>query len=251
MLRRPSAAVALGVLQSWYLWPPRDMEETSDEFMVPRGGLRIAVRLRGNALDLEVDEPAPAPAADQMGALARAYAEALSNSGVLRRLMSASELAALPPFAFQNLQMVGGGRAAERAREWREFVARAVRAARNAALEGIPGTETLRRSYEYLEDARASQRAAAGRGGVGETVLFNLYKAVEAVENALEGEKATIAALNVGAELKFVKRLANQTDRNERHGPKPGDVVNPPTLSEVGRAIECTVAVVRAYAKSL
>jgi hypothetical protein len=242
------AAVGSDMQRTWYLWPPHDLEETSDEFVVRRRALHITVSLRGGVLDLEVDDTAPPSAADEMAALAREYVEGLTCNGLTRALRTRSQYAALPPFAFQNIQMAEAQHRAEHAREQRELVARAVEAARNALLAG---DEILTHAYAYLEDARTSHRVAAGRGRVGERVLPNLYKAIETVENALGGQAATEASLGVRAELRFVKRLANQPDRDERHAPQPGDAVDQATPAEVARAIDSAAAVVRAYATRL
>lgn len=54
-------------------------------------------------------------------------------------------------------------------------------------------------------------------------------------------------ALKVHSDVEFVTRLANQTFRDERHPPRPGEVVQPPTEQERARALECAMKVFRAY----
>jgi hypothetical protein len=126
---------------------------------------------------------------------------------------------------------------------------RAVCEARNALFPGGGAAETLRRSYQYLESARKG--LARGQGAEYDAMMFNLYKAVEAIQHAMGGQQAVIDRLQVATELRSVKRLANQPDRDERHAPEPGDILNPPTPAELALAMDHASTVVRVYARSV
>jgi hypothetical protein len=82
--------------------------------------------------------------------------------------------------------------------------------------------------------------------------LFYLYKVVDAIKNRLGGEKDAIAALkaigtlNIGTAYKNVKRLANESDRDERHAPRNPTTVRQTTAYERETAFEGTRAVLRA-----
>ena len=77
--------------------------------------------------------------------------------------------------------------------------------------------------------------------------LSNLYKVVESIEERLGGEARAIKALDLRKEIKFVKRLANESKKDQRHAPKPAEVVEGLNTGELGKANDYTHAIVRAY----
>ncbi len=121
------------------------------------------------------------------------------------------------------------------ARQDRERVYDAIRRARNDLL----GSEdhTLRRCYDYIQDAREREKES----------LFYLYKAIEAIEDKLGGERRAVELLSVGSDLKFVKRLANEPVRDERHAPKDADALQRPDRTDKAMARDCAIRILRAY----
>jgi len=81
--------------------------------------------------------------------------------------------------------------------------------------------------------------------------LFYLYKIVEHITNKFGGEREAIKVLGVETELKAVKRLANESYRDARHAPKPGDVVKKWTHAEIEKCFKDTEKVVAAYFSTL
>lgn len=81
--------------------------------------------------------------------------------------------------------------------------------------------------------------------------LYYLYKIVEAVENKFGGEAEGIDAVGAGTEWKAVKKLANESYRDARHAPKPGDVIKRWTDAEIKKCFENVEVVVTAYFATL
>jgi hypothetical protein len=115
----------------------------------------------------------------------------------------------------------------------KERIYQAVREIRHEMLAGADAT--LRRCYDYLQDARER----------GDDAIFYLHKVVETIENALGGEARAGQTLGVLKEIKDLKRAANEPARDERHAPK--DPASTPLRADLGQAWESTRAVVRAY----
>jgi len=84
-----------------------------------------------------------------------------------------------------------------------------------------------------------------------DAALFFLYKIVEAVENKFGGETEGIKAVGAKAEWKAVKKLANESYRDARHAPKPGEVIKKWTNPEIKKCFEDTEVVVSAYFTTL
>ena len=116
-----------------------------------------------------------------------------------------------------------------------------IRKARNELLAS--GDPALRPCYDYLQTAQEKVHDADG------SAIFDLYKAIETVENALGGEEAACEELGVRKELKSIKRTANEPSRDERHAPE--DPAQPRVPKEHGLAMDHTRAVVRAYERYL
>jgi hypothetical protein len=105
----------------------------------------------------------------------------------------------------------------------------------------IDADPTARQILIYHDYARRQDDAA----------LYYLYKIVEAVENKFGGERDGIAAVGAGTEWKAVKKLANESYRDARHAPKPGDVIRKWTQAEINECFKNTEAVVIAYFATL
>jgi hypothetical protein len=85
----------------------------------------------------------------------------------------------------------------------------------------------------------------------GDAALYFLYKIIESIENKFGGESVGIAAVGEQTAWKAVKRLANESYRDARHAPKPGDVVKKWTNAELNQCFEDTKKIVVAYFATL
>jgi hypothetical protein len=101
----------------------------------------------------------------------------------------------------------------------------------------IQNDDTARQILVYHDHAKRQEEAA----------LFYLYKMLEVIENKLGGERKAIATLGFETEWKNVKRLANETYRDARHAPKPGDVIRKWTAEEIKKCFSDAAKVVLAY----
>src|SRR5262249_8308700 len=135
-----------------------------------------------------------------------------------------------PPFGVALM-----GRSATR--EDRERTYRSVDAARNEVLADTD--PALRRVYDYLRKAQEKD------GRLSDNAIYEVYKAIETIENALGGEAKAGQILGCLQEIKAVKRAANERTGDERHA--PADPAAAPPRADIGRALENTLAVVRAY----
>jgi hypothetical protein len=126
-------------------------------------------------------------------------------------------------------------------REDRERTYRAVNTARDEVLANAD--PALRRVYDYVRNAQGPD------GLFHDSAIFDLYKAVETIEDALGGEAEAGRILGRLAEIKALKRAANDRAGDERHAPL--DPAATPPRADIGRAFENALAVVRAYEKYL
>jgi hypothetical protein len=84
-----------------------------------------------------------------------------------------------------------------------------------------------------------------------DVALFYLYKAVELIENNHGGESGAIRKFGVGAEWKFLKRVANASYADIRHAPKPADVIQKWTDEDIKACFDACEKIVLAYFESL
>ncbi|MGD0922814.1 MAG: hypothetical protein ABSA70_13765 [Terriglobia bacterium] len=110
-------------------------------------------------------------------------------------------------------------------------------AATREKVKAIEADDTATQIEVYYDLARRNDDVA----------LYYLYKIVEAIENKFGGETEGIKAVGVGAEWKAVKKLANESYRDARHAPKPGDVIKKWTEAEIKKCFEDVGVVVNAY----
>jgi len=115
--------------------------------------------------------------------------------------------------------------------------------------------EAARREKQnvILQDATAKQilsyyDTALQQEGV---ALFYLYKAVELIENNHGGESGAIKKFGMGAEWKFLKKVANVSYADIRHAPKPGDVIKEWTDEDIKACFAACEKIVLAYFGSL
>jgi hypothetical protein len=84
-----------------------------------------------------------------------------------------------------------------------------------------------------------------------DVALFYLYKAVELIENNHGGESGAIKKFGVGAEWKFLKKIANASYADIRHAPRPGDVIQQWTEEDIKACFDACEKIVLAYFDSL
>jgi hypothetical protein len=182
----------------WMLWPQEGVFGASDEFIVEA----FRVRLMGNMLDLSFEGTSPCSSA-AASALAEKYVTSLG-----KRVVSPLALITEQEFLVRTTPPFGAMTTRSATREGRERIARAVREARNELLSAAD--ETLRRCYEYFQDAREQINILDGKPA------YEAYKALEVLEARFGSERNAIAVL--GKVFKKAKRAANEP----RHIPRKG-----------------------------
>lgn len=216
---------ATGKTFKWMLWSPGGhFSGASDNFIT--SGFRV--RLMGARLEMSF-EASGTCSQDSAEALAEKYVEALRKClGMPPHLMTEAEWlkGTTPPF--------GGMMTISTNREDQSRVARAVREARTALL--APEDETLRRCYDYLQEAREHMRLLKD-----EEAYVAAYKAIEVLEVRFSGEGKAVAAL--GKMLKVAKTAAN----SKRHIPERVRLQPKASVS----AVELTADVIRKYERYL
>ena len=211
----------------WVFWPNTDFNALFDEFYV--GSVRLC--LRGNSLDVESEADTEQEAAILARQIAEKYSNALFGYALtLSRLVSFGEFASMPS---QAITITGPSK--EELRRLRT----ALRKARNDLLAFEE--EPLRRCYDYLQDAQEDEQRS----------VMLLYKLVETVEHRFGSENETCRALGIQKDLKTIKRLANESSRDERHAPDLRKPVEPLSRDQRVEAIECARRVLRAFETSL
>ena len=126
-------------------------------------------------------------------------------------------------------------------RKKQEAVRVQLAAARREKDAVIDADETAKLILTYYDYARRQDDAA----------LYYLYKIVETIENKFGGEASGIGVVGAGAEWRAVKRLANESYRDARHAPKPGDVIKKWTHAELDKCFENVETIVVAYFATL
>lgn len=97
--------------------------------------------------------------------------------------------------------------------------------------------QTFLRSLGYLQESLSKP----------EECLAKLSKAIEAVENYFGGERQAGRTLQMLDEIKYVKRLANEPLRDERHAPGPNGEIVKISDSERNEAIDLTRRFIAAF----
>lgn len=202
-----------------------------DEFVVDR----FRLRLMGTYLTVEAKE---AGDDDELFSAAsdlayRYFAVLQKHVPALMNLLTVEEYAAiLPPFS----QCFGfaGATTAER-----KLLRDGVRLARGEML--FSGDPHLRRSYDYLEQAREDEA----------NCIFHLYKFVETLEDLFGGEAKLISALDVKVAVKTLKKLANDRQNDARHAPNASGEANRLSGENQNLATSCAREIICAYEKNL
>ena len=212
----------------WIIQSGHDFQ-AFDEFVTGR----FRLRLTGTFLTVEAEEAIDdSEFRSAASELAHRYVVVLNKHvPVLMHLITLEQFAAIPPQAYE----ITGPTAAED-----KMHRDGVRLARGEML--ALSDPRLRRGYDYLELAREDESNR----------LFHLYKFVEILENSFGGEAKLIQALNVGAAVKTLKRLANDERLDERHAPNmSGEPSRRASREELNRATSCAGEIMRAFEKSL
>lgn len=186
-------------------------------------------RLNGSSLTLTLHRCEPD---DKLLSLARSaaqdYASHLSRGVGLIRVFTLQELAVMPAWAHPSNQ--GGTLAPDP-----QHVSRALREARKQAFD--PNDVVLRQCYDYMQNAREDTPKC----------LRELYKLIETIESDLGGEAAAIQSLNAKAEIKYVKRLANEGSKDQRHAPKNPTTASLPSMDDLEKAMRFAARVLRLF----
>lgn len=209
---------------SWIIWPYHEsLGFTSDEFVT--GEFRV--RLQGNGLTVETEQPESEKSHQEARQLAKRYIGMLgTHLPAPLRLITIEELAPMPA-QVSTVRF-----------PWRDEIQRFREAKRRAREELLAsGDPTLRRCYAYLDEAREHE----------EQSLSHLYKVIDAIENEFSGEQKAVQVLRIGKKGKKVKQLASEPARDERHAPKRAEKVQRPSPAERAQAMKDTIAVLRAY----
>ena len=210
---------------SWVLYPHHEyLAVLGDEFIVKQFRLRV----QGNSLQVDVEAPVKEKAEHEARELGERYVKTLASYlAIPLRLVTIEEFQSLP---VTGMTIIRGLK-----KEGQQRVKESIRKARGELLASED--TSLRRCYDYVQDAREHP----------EESLFYLYKAVEAIEDQVGGEREAIKALDIGDDLKLVKKLANEPARDERRAPKSGEAIKRRETTDKARALESATRVARAY----
>ena len=223
----PANSVSTVTTFSWILYPyDHSLPVLYDEFVITA----FRVFIEGNYIRIVLEEPSTPTRELEARQFAEKYTAELGRRLALPlRALTETEFASLPGWMDDGYSQMPNLQRIPRDPRW------ALRQARGKLLDSTD--ETLRRCYDYLQDADERSKES----------LSYLYKTIEAIENKLGGEGVAVAILNVEPALKRVKRLANASDRDERHAPTDPRCVRELTSSERDAALKDTRTVLRAY----
>ncbi len=129
----------------------------------------------------------------------------------------------------------------EQVRKKQESARVALASATRQKLKTLEADVTAKQIQVYYDHALKQDDAA----------LYFLYKIIEAIENKFGGEAAGINAVGEREAWKAVKRLANESYRDARHAPKPGDVIKKWSTAELKQSIQDAKRVALAYFSTL
>lgn len=107
--------------------------------------------------------------------------------------------------------------------------------------------------YNRVENIVKKDPLAASLLGYLEDILdnklnswFSAYKITEKVFDYFGNEAEAKKALGLSKEINFIRRIANETHRDTRHAPKPGEVINPPKKEDVDKIVVFSRNIVKA-----
>jgi hypothetical protein len=215
----------------WYIRGSEQLGAMQDQFV--EGPFRLI--LRGTTLVLRIERcPATDQLCDRAPVLAKRYIESLGRFlGETLWLLTEEEFLKLPPSAGQNEAMARSGPHQHGVRRTLD-TGRALCDARHSL---ISYDWPLKACYDYMQNAADDD----------EQFFSEIYKMVETMENHLGSEANLCAKTGLSKEVKFLKRLANEGRRDERHAPKDKTPPDAPTGAERGEAYECATTVLRRF----
>lgn len=193
------------------------------------------VTLRGTTLVVTIEGcPATIDVVNRGECLDKTYVDYLRRilSEPLQ-LLTEEEFCNLPPWAGQNLAMATSA-SYQRSGHAATNRGQALRDARNSV---ISYDWPLKDCYEYMQDAAIA----------GERFFPEIYKMIETMENHLGGEARLLEKTGLADEIKFLKRIANEESRDERHAPKGPAPRQPPSGDERVKAHDFANRVLRKF----
>lgn len=206
----------------WVLDPQEVLFAASDEFAI--GNFRF--QLQDASLTVTTLEEEIENLATEAGELAERYAASLrKNLPSIVRLRKPEELnLRVSQIITSNPPTLDP-----------ERLSRGLGKARNELL----GSQNLRlrQCYDYMQAAREAE----------EDYLFFLYKLVETVEDEFGGEGKATKPIDRKADIKFIKRLANESRRDVRHPPKESERAESPSKGDRKHSFDCARRVLHVF----
>lgn len=217
---------------TWYIRGSQWLAAMSDEFI--QGPFRLI--FRGNALVLRIEGSLATPELlESIKALGELYIANLGyRLGETLRPLTEEEFGKLPPWAAQTEAMANFRPDRQSARP-KQDTGQALRGARDDLISyGWP----LKACYEYMQDAAYGSK---------EHSLPKMYKMVETMENHVGGEAKLCQKPGFRDDVTFLKKLANEQHRDERHAPSDKTPSHPPTDEERDKAYGCATRLLRKF----
>jgi hypothetical protein len=193
------------------------------------------VILRGTTLAVEIEGcPVTTEVANRAERLAKSYIDHLGRIlGEHLQLLTEQEFGSLPPWASQNEAMATSA-LHQRSRHLANNPRHVLRDARQSV---ISYAWPLRDCYDYMQNAAAAD----------ERFFPEIYKMIETMKNHLGGWGALRKETGLAAEVKFLKQIANEGRRDERHAPEDQTPQQPPTGAERVKAHDCASRILRKF----
>ena len=194
----------------WHILHSSQLISMGDEFVegpfrVILRGATLAVNIEGCSATIEV--------VNRAEGLAKSYIDNLRrNLGEPLHLVTEEEFLSLPPWASQN-QAAADFALRQRSSHVERNPRQALRDARHSV---ISYTWPLKECYDYMQDA------------VDELFFPKIYKMIETMKNHLGGWGALRKKTGLAAEVNFLKKVADEGRRDERHAPKDRDATAAP-----------------------
>ena len=81
--------------------------------------------------------------------------------------------------------------------------------------------------------------------------LFYLYKIIEVLKNKYGSESKAKAILKDNKEWNKIRKTANESYRDMRHAPKPGEKIKEWTQEDIKSCFEATLKIINSYLETL
>jgi hypothetical protein len=219
--------------RTFYITRSDKLAAMFDEFI--EGPFRL--KLEGTTLLLRIEDSEETAQLLESGrALADRYVSRLGQGlGEIPNLMTEEDFRAQPSWSSSNILMTQSGAAHHHGALLTPDTGVALRDARNAV---ISYNWPLRACYDYMQTAIAHPE---------KRLLAEIFKMVETMENHIGGERALIRRTGLTAQVKFLKELANEHCRDERHAPDDDAAPLAITEAERTRAREYATTLLRNF----